>query len=169
MHPLPTAYRSLRSAEAIRSDVEAVGRVEAVRTVLRVLARMTGLRAAMVARVTPEAWTCCAVLDEVGFGLKPGDTLPSGEMLCDTVRATRAPLRVNHASRDPRFQDHPALEQLGLESYVAVPLSWRDGTLFGVLCALDSRPSDLTDATLETFRHLAGLVGPQLEPAPPRS
>lgn len=44
-------------------------------TVLRVLRRVTGLRIALVARVTETSWTACAVLDDAGFGLKPGDEL----------------------------------------------------------------------------------------------
>jgi hypothetical protein len=43
--------------------------------VLRLLSRATGLRIALVARVTSESWTACAVLDEAGFGLRPGDHL----------------------------------------------------------------------------------------------
>lgn len=58
------------------SDVLALDRSEAVQTVLRVLARTTGLRIALVARVTDTTWTACAVLDEADFGLKPGDQLP---------------------------------------------------------------------------------------------
>jgi len=58
------------------ADVLALDRSEAVQTVLRVLARTTGLRIALVARVTDTSWTACAVLDEADFGLKPGDQLP---------------------------------------------------------------------------------------------
>ncbi len=60
---------------SIESDVTAISRLAAVQIVLRVLSRTTGLRIALVARVTEESWTACAVLDEAGFGLKPGDQL----------------------------------------------------------------------------------------------
>jgi hypothetical protein len=46
-----------------------------VHTALRVLSRTTGMRISLVARVTDESWTACAVLDEAGFGLQPGDQL----------------------------------------------------------------------------------------------
>ncbi len=59
----------------IRADVETVNRSDAVQTILRVLRETTGLRIALVARVTDDSWTACAVLDEAGFGLKPGDKL----------------------------------------------------------------------------------------------
>lgn len=59
----------------IASDVEAIGRISIVETALQVLRRTTGLRIALVARVTEDSWTACAVLDDVGFGIKPGDQL----------------------------------------------------------------------------------------------
>lgn len=57
------------------ADVLSINRLEAIQTILRVLQRTTGLRIALVARVTDESWTACAVVDEAGFGLKPGDQL----------------------------------------------------------------------------------------------
>ena len=59
----------------IAADVAAISRLDAVNTALALLIKTTGLRVALVARVTPESWTACAVLDEAGFGLKIGDQL----------------------------------------------------------------------------------------------
>ncbi len=61
--------------ENVAADVAAVDRLEAVKTSLKVLRRVTGLRIVLVARVTDASWTACAVLDEAGFGLQPGDEL----------------------------------------------------------------------------------------------
>jgi hypothetical protein len=63
------------SITAIAADVEAIDRLDAVKTVLDVLRQTTGMRTALVARVTEDAWTACAVLDEAGYGLKAGDQL----------------------------------------------------------------------------------------------
>jgi hypothetical protein len=59
----------------VAADIAAIDRLDAVGTALKVLRRTTGLRIALVARVTDASWTACAVLDEAGFGLKPGDEL----------------------------------------------------------------------------------------------
>ena len=56
-------------------ELASIDHLEAVRTSLKVLRRATGLRIALVARVTDCTWTACAVLDDAGFGLRPGDTL----------------------------------------------------------------------------------------------
>ncbi len=63
------------STESIAADVAAIDRLDVVKTSLKVLRRTTGLRIVLVARVTDESWTVCAVLDEAGFGLRPGDNL----------------------------------------------------------------------------------------------
>ena len=57
------------------ADALAINRLEAIQTILHVLQRTTGMRIALVARVTDHSWTACAVVDEAGFGLKPGDQL----------------------------------------------------------------------------------------------
>jgi hypothetical protein len=62
-------------SQSMQNVVE-IDRLDAVQTALRVLCRATGLRVALVARITPDSWTVSAVLDEAGFGLKPGDQLP---------------------------------------------------------------------------------------------
>lgn len=64
------------SLGAVRAaDVASVQAAPSVTPSLRVLAEATGLRIALIARVTQDSWTACAVLDEAGFGLGPGDQL----------------------------------------------------------------------------------------------
>lgn len=56
-------------------ELDSINRLEAVQTALKVLRQSTGMRIALVARVTNDSWTACAVLDEADFGLKPGNKL----------------------------------------------------------------------------------------------
>ena len=55
------------------------------------------------------------------------------------------------------------MTKLGIESYVAVPIKRRDGSVFGTLCALDPLPADLEQADLETFVLLAELIAFEME------
>ena len=59
----------------VKADIEAVSRLEAIQTILGVLRQSTGMRVALVTRITENSWTACAVLDDAGFGLKAGDEL----------------------------------------------------------------------------------------------
>lgn len=75
MHTLSKRGSVAFMTSNFQEDVEAIDRVEAVKTALQVLRRATGLRISLVARVTPDSWTACAILDDVGLGLAPGDPL----------------------------------------------------------------------------------------------
>ena len=142
---------------------EGFERLDVVQTALQVLRQSTGLRIAVVARVTETDWTACAVLGETSFDLKPGDALPLQTTFCNTVRGEQAPLLIPHAAQDPRFIDHPARHLYGVESYIAVPIRLHDGRFFGVLCALDAEPAQLTDEQFTIFHLLADLIAFELE------
>ena len=72
---IPESDLPVHTALGQDPDVAAISRLDAVQIILRVLSRTTGLRIALVARVTKESWTACAVLDNAGFGLNVGDQL----------------------------------------------------------------------------------------------
>jgi signal transduction histidine kinase len=74
-----------------------------------------------------------------------------------------APLLINDARAEPAFTDHPAFRLYGIQSYIAVPLTRRDGSYFGTLCAFDPQPTDLTEESFEIFHLLANLIAFELE------
>lgn len=147
----------------LQADIAAVARIGAVPTILRVVSEITGLRLALVARVTRESWVACAVLDRMEFGLAVGDQLEVATTLCSEVRDSHEPIVIEHASREPAFCDHPTPKLYGLESYIAVPIFRPDGRYFGNVCALDSRPATLRDGrTLAMMKLFAELISLQL-------
>lgn len=151
-----------RPAAASHPDVAAIARISAVPTILKVISETTGLRLALVARVTETEWTALATLDRMDFGLRAGDHLDVATTLCREVRASHEPIVIEHASQEPGFCGHPTPRLYGFESYIAVPI-FRDGDYFGNVCALDSRPAPLRDGrTVEMMKLFAELIGLQL-------
>ncbi|MDB5079035.1 MAG: Osmosensitive channel histidine kinase KdpD [Chloroflexi bacterium] len=65
----------MNELDYIEKDIAFLSHSDAVQQILKVLSYTTGLRISLVARVTEDSWTACAVLDEANFGLKPGDNL----------------------------------------------------------------------------------------------
>src|SRR5215203_1709792 len=108
---------SLVVQRTIDEEIAIFDRLDAVQTALRVLMRTTGLRMAIVARVTADSWTACAVIDEAGFGIKPGDQLDVNTTYCKVVGDSAAPLVVDNASEDPIYCTYPALHLYGINSY----------------------------------------------------
>ncbi|MBA2355335.1 MAG: GAF domain-containing protein [Acidobacteria bacterium] len=143
--------------------VDAISRLPAAQAALHVLCRVTGLRMALVARVTPESWTACAVLDDAGFGLEVGMTLDVTTTYCRDVSQSRAPLLVANGGQDPRFSGHPGLLLHGIHTYIAVPLMSLDGQALGTLCALDPEPRPVSNEVVSLFELLARLIALELE------
>ena len=149
--------------QAIDCDVAAIARISAVPSLLRVICEFTGMGFAAVARVTDESWTACAVLDTIGFGLKPGDQLDLHTTLCVESRAARAAVSFDHASQDAVYCDHHTPRLYNIESYISVPIVRKDGSYFGNLCAVDRKPTRVSDErTLTMFGLFAELIALQL-------
>jgi signal transduction histidine kinase len=147
-----------------RADVEAVGRIAAVPSILEMVCKSTGMRFAAVARVTAESWTACAVRDELGFGLAAGGELPLKTTLCHEVRCGEQAIVIDHVSQDPAFRDHHTPRLYGFESYISVPIIRTNGEFFGTLCALDPLPAKVSDpGILGTFELFSQLISLQLD------
>lgn len=145
------------------SDIAAIRRIGAVPTILKVVSEVTGLRLALVARVTQSSWTACAVLDRMSFGLEVGGQLEVATTLCSEVRDSHEPIIIEHASAEPEYCSHPTPKMYGFESYIAVPIFRASGEYFGNVCALDSAPATLRDAkTLAMMQLFAELIALQL-------
>ena len=73
-------------ATDLSADIAAVQGIAAVRRILEVVCRSTGMGFAAVARVTEQRWVCCAVRDEIAFGLAPGGELELETTICHEIR-----------------------------------------------------------------------------------
>jgi signal transduction histidine kinase len=146
------------------ADVAAVQSISAVPAILRVVAETTGMRFVCIARVAPDSWTTCAVLDQLGFGLQPGDALDVATTLCDEVRAGGALIVMDKASEDAVYCTHPTPRMYGFESYISVPVHRANGEFFGTLCGFDPLPAQLSDPKIvDTLVLFAELISRQLE------
>jgi signal transduction histidine kinase len=147
----------------IEASVEAISRLSVVPRILDAVVRATGMRFAAVARVTDNRWTACAVRDDLGFGLKPGEDLVLETTICNDIRSHRQPVVFGHASQHAVYSTHHTPKYYGLECYASVPIYTVDGEFFGTLCAIDSRPNVLDEEQLAAEMILYGeLIASQL-------
>ena len=147
-----------------QADIDAIARIPAIPSILNVVCEATGMGFAAVARVTEDRWVTCEVLDNVHFGLTPGDELKVETTLCHQVRSDRQEVVIDHVSRDPLYADHHTPRLYGLQSYISVPIVLTDGSFFGTLCAIDSAPAKLNNpATVGMFRLFAELIAHHLD------
>src|SRR6187402_317184 len=147
----------------IDESVAAIARLPVVPRILDAVVRATGMRFAAVARVTESRWTACAVRDDLGFGLKPGEDLVLETTICNDIRSHRQPVVFGHASAHAVYSNHHTPKYYGLESYASVPIYTVGGEFFGTLCAIDSRPVIVDEDRLATEMILYGeLIASQM-------
>lgn len=147
-----------------QADIDAIGKIDAVPTILDVVCRATGMGFAAVARVTDSRWIACSVLDHISFGLKPGDELQVETTICHEIRQSGEPVIINSVVDDPAFCGHPTPAMYGFQSYISMPIVRKDGSFFGTLCAIDPKPARLKDPEIVgMFGLFAELIAAHLD------
>ena len=149
------------NSQEIARAVVAMGRVDIVPTLLKVLCEMTGLRFAAVAHVEGTTWTAYAVRDDLSFGVRPGDELSFASSLGFDWRAAHLPIVFEQARTDssPSGQTFRSIK-----SFISVPIIIGGERHFGTLCALDSKPTSLREPRISSmFKEFAALIASQLE------
>lgn len=147
-----------------QADIDAIARIEAVKTILDVVCQSTGMGFAAVARVTEDRWIVCSARDTIDFGLAPGGELKVETTICDEIRQTRQAVVIDHVAGDAAFRDHATPALYGFQSYISMPIIRQDGSFFGTLCAIDPRPAKLNNpATIGMFEMFAQLIAAQLD------
>jgi signal transduction histidine kinase len=150
--------------ESFAKDIATIARIDAVRQILEVVCRTTGLGFSAVARVTESRWIACAVRDEIDFGLEPGGELQVGTTICNEIRQSGEIVVIDHVAQDEAFCIHPTPLMYGFQSYISVPITLPDGRFFGTLCAIDPRPARLqTPEIIGMFKLFADLIGQHLD------
>ncbi len=148
------------------ADIAAVQGIAAVPRILEVVCRSTGMGFAAVARVTEQRWVCCAVRDEIEFGLVPGGELEVETTLCHEIRQSHEAVVIDNVAEDTIYCGHHTPTKYGFQSYISMPIILSDGTFFGTLCAIDPRPARLdTPQTIGMFKLFSELIATHLEAA----
>ncbi len=145
-------------------DVEVIGRMDVVSTILEVICRTTGMGFAAVAKVTEDRWIACSVLDEINFGLLPGGELKVETTLCHEIRQSGNAVVIDKVSEDAVYSGHPTPAMYGFQSYISMPIIKKDGSFFGTLCAIDPNPAKLNSPQIiGMFKLYAELISFHLD------
>lgn len=138
----------------------AIAEIEGTTSILRLITRMTQLRFAAIAKFCEAEWIVCSVHDTGDFGILPGDILPLEITLCSEFLSDPQALLIPSIEDSCRLKSRAVVRRYDLESYVGVPIFLPDGTLYGALCAFDSRTTTLENPELaEALGLFARLVG----------
>ena len=90
-----------------------------------------------------------------------GET-PLTHSFCQYVVDRSGPLRISDASTDQLVADSLAQRDLGIATYVGVPVSDEDGNVLGALCAVGSTPRQWTDDEVEVLTDISHSIESEL-------
>lgn len=89
---------------------------------------------------------------------------PRSIAFCDHTIRHDVPLKVEDATRDPRFAGNPLVTGApGVRSYLGVPLRSPDGYNIGSLCVLGDTPRVFTDEEVTVLQSFASVIVSQME------
>lgn len=86
-----------------------------------------------------------------------GET-PLSHSFCQHVVSGNQPLIVTDASRHPLVQNNLAVGQLGVKAYLGMPVHTPDGTPFGALCVICTKPREWTLDDQKSLSRIATCV-----------
>ena len=83
---------------------------------------------------------------------------PLSHSFCQHVVERNEPLVVTDAKNHQLVKDNLAIEDLGVQAYLGVPVILPDGDVIGSFCAIDAKPRTWTQDDLETIEKLVELT-----------
>jgi len=87
----------------IKADVDAIQQIGAVPKILDAVGRITSMGFVAIARVTSDRWVCCAVRDDINFGLQEGGELKVETTICNEIREHGKLVVINDVQTDGAF------------------------------------------------------------------
>lgn len=97
----------------------------------------------------------------VGLGVTE---TPREVAFCAHAILRAEPFVVADATQDERFADNPLVTSSpNIRFYAGIPISSTDGLSVGTLCAIDSKPRNITDEQLDILSDLAELVNREIQ------
>ncbi len=84
--------------------------------------------------------------------------------ICNEIRQHHEPVVIDDVSSDARYAEHHTPKFYGLQSYISYPIVLKDGSFFGTLCAIDTRPAQVSNIKVTgTFALFSQLLAFHLD------
>ncbi|MUJ38370.1 diguanylate cyclase [Aliivibrio fischeri] len=101
--------------------------------------------------------------NEASF-LHQGTEWPSNSKnFCRTIIKTGKPLYIANAIEDEYWFDAPPVVNGPVRSYCGVPIFSPDGSIYGTICAIDTKSTHYEDALTKLLLHLSKLITSDLK------
>lgn len=78
-------------------------------------------------------------------------------LYCETVMASKKPLLVPNALKDPAWAKNPDIK-LNMIYYLGFPILWPNGHVFGTICVLDEHANDNATAYFDLMKEFSEII-----------
>ena len=136
----------------------------AIDAVMSTAASVLGMEIVFLGGLTDDTFTFEKVRARAEWpGVEEGDSGPRDASLCHRLLGGAA-ARTSDAANDPDYKDAPKREELGITSYVGVPIRDASGQVVATLCGIDRGSVEVSDDTLAVLQSLADVISAHLGP-----
>ncbi|HEV7208932.1 MAG TPA: GAF and ANTAR domain-containing protein [Mycobacteriales bacterium] len=137
----------------------------AITAALATAMELLGMEAAFIGGLSDEEFVLERVSTVEGQpwdALSEGGRRPRQDSFCHRMLAGAPPATAD-AAHDPAYASLAVREELGISSYVGVPITSPSGEILGTLCGIDRSAVPVTEQALHVLRSLASVIGTHLE------
>lgn len=136
----------------------------AIDAVLSTAATLLGMEILFLGGLTDDTFTFEKVKARAEWpGIEEGLSGAREDSLCHRLLAG-APSRTADAANDPAYADAAKRSELGITSYVGVPIRDGAGQVVATLCGIDRNRVEISDETLAVLQQLAEVIAAHLGP-----
>jgi len=135
--------------------------VENWQKIVNLLAKIFNVPSALIMRVHPPTIEVFLSSQTDGNPYKKGEEAKLAGLYCATVIQNQNQLIVPDARKDPVWEQNPDKE-LGMVSYLGMPINWSNGGAFGTICVLDNKENSYSELFIETLEQFREMVENQL-------
>lgn len=136
----------------------------AVDAVLSTAASLLGMEIVFLGGLTEDTFTFEKVHARADWPqVQEGDVAARTDSLCHRLLAG-APSSTSDAAHDPYYADAPKRAELGITSYVGVPVWSPSGQVVATLCGIDRGAVEVDEQTVAVLASLAEVIATHLGP-----
>ena len=136
----------------------------AIDAVMATAASLLGMEIIFLGGLTPDSFTFERVRAQADWpGIKEGGTAERTSTLCHYLLAG-APSSTSDAPHEPAYARAGVVADLGITSYVGVPIRDVSGAVVATLCGIDRASVEVSDETLEILGRLGEVIATHLGP-----
>ncbi len=129
-----------------------------------ILAKLINIPAALIMRITKSDIEVFVSSQSDGNPYRPGDSecLFGSGLYCETVINSTKKLLIPNALVDENWDTNPDIK-LDMISYLGFPILWPDGTVFGTICVLDSKPNAYSTTYEDLIKNFRDIIQSHIE------